>query len=63
VTNIDTAVVDAFAAGKILYPQSYSDLDPKKKADEVYTFLLGKPVYLHLEKEFGELGGAVSFSP
>jgi iron complex transport system substrate-binding protein len=38
-------------------------MDPKKKADEIYTFLLGKPVYPQLEKEFGELGGAVSFSP
>jgi iron complex transport system substrate-binding protein len=63
VTNIDTAVADGFAAGKILYPQSFADLDPKKKADEVYTLLLGKPVYPQLEKEFGELGGAVSLSP
>jgi iron complex transport system substrate-binding protein len=63
VTNIDTAVADGFAAGKVLYPQSFADLDTKKKADEIYSFLLGKPVYPHLEKEFGELGGAVSFSP
>jgi iron complex transport system substrate-binding protein len=63
VTNIDTAVADGFAAGKLLYPRSFADMDPKKKADEIYTFLLGKPVYPQLEKEFGELGGAVSFSP
>ena len=63
VTNIDTAVADGFAAGKILYPQSLADLDPKKKADEIYTFLLGKPLYPQIEKEFGELGGTVSFSP
>jgi iron complex transport system substrate-binding protein len=63
VTNIDTAVADAFAAGKILYPQSFADMDPKKKADEIYTFLLGKPVYPNLEKEFGELGGTIALSP
>jgi iron complex transport system substrate-binding protein len=63
VTNIDTAVADGFAAGKILYPQSFADLDPKKKADEIYTFLLGKSVYPQMEKEFGELGGAVVLSP
>ncbi len=63
VTNIDTAVADGFAAGKILYPKSFADLDPKKKADEIYTFLLGKPVYPRLEKEFGELGAAVALSP
>jgi iron complex transport system substrate-binding protein len=62
VTNIDTAVADAFAAGKILYPQSFADMDPKKKADEIYTFLLGKPVYPQLGKEFGELGGTVVLS-
>jgi len=63
VTNIDTAVADGFAAGKILYPQSFTDLDPKKKADEIYTFLLGKPVYPQLEKEFGELGGTPYLPP
>jgi iron complex transport system substrate-binding protein len=63
VTNIDTAVADAFAAGKILYPQSFADMDPKKKADDIYTFLLGKPVYQQMEKEFGELGGTVVLSP
>jgi iron complex transport system substrate-binding protein len=63
VTNIDTAVADSFAAGKILYPRSFADLDPKKKADEIYSFLLGKPVYPNLEKEFGNLGGALSFPP
>jgi len=63
VTNIDTAVADGFAAGKILYPQSFADLDPEKKADEIYTFLLGKPVYPQMEKEFGGLGGTVVLSP
>jgi len=63
VTNIDTAVADGFAAGKILYPQNFAGLDPKRKAGEIYTFLLGKSVYPQLEKEFGELGGTVSFSP
>jgi len=63
VTNIDTAVADGFAAGKLLYPQSFADMDPQKKADEIYTFLLGKPVYPQMEKEFGQLGGAVVLSP
>ncbi len=63
VTNIETAVADGFAAGKILYPQRFADLDPKKKADEIYTSLLGKPVYQQMEKEFGELGGVVVLSP
>jgi iron complex transport system substrate-binding protein len=63
VTNIDTAVADAYAAGKILYPQGFSDIDPRKRADEIYSFLLGKPVYAQMEKEFGELGRTVAFPP
>ncbi|MBM4332001.1 MAG: iron ABC transporter substrate-binding protein [Deltaproteobacteria bacterium] len=63
VTNIDTAVADGFAAGKILYPQRFADIEPRKKADEIYSFLLGKPVYPQLEKEFGDLGGTVVLSP
>jgi iron complex transport system substrate-binding protein len=61
VTNIDTAVADAYAAGKILYPALFADLDPKKKADEIYSFLLGKAVYGCMEKEFGEIAGAPRF--
>jgi iron complex transport system substrate-binding protein len=63
VTNIDTAVADGFAAGKILYPQRFTDLDPKEKANDIYTFLLGKPVYPQMEKEFGELGRVFALYP
>ena len=62
-TNIDTAVADGYAAGKILYPESFQDLDPPKKAEEIYTFFLGRPVYGQLEKEFGKLGESISFLP
>lgn len=60
-TNIDTALADAFAAGKILYPELYADLDLQKKAAEIYSFLLGKSVYHQMEKEFGHLGGKANF--
>ncbi len=63
VTNIDTAVVDAYAAGKILYPQSFADINPRMKADEIYSFLLGKSVCGQMEKEFGKLGRTVAFPP
>jgi len=63
VTNIDTAVLDAYVAGKILYPQLFSDIEPRKKAEEIYHFLLGKPLYQSMAKEFGEIGGVVNFFP
>jgi iron complex transport system substrate-binding protein len=60
-TNIGTAIADAYACGKVLYPDKFSDVDLPKKADEIYTFFLGKPVYQRMKKDFGELGGVVSF--
>lgn len=44
-TNIDTALADAYFIGKIIYPECFEDIIPEKKADEIYSFLVGKPVY------------------
>lgn len=55
-TNLDTIVADAYAAGKILYPQQFADIDPADKADQTYRFLLGKPVYADMARDFGPLG-------
>lgn len=40
-TNIETAVVDAYYAGMILFPDQFSDIDMDQLANEVYTTLLG----------------------
>jgi iron complex transport system substrate-binding protein len=61
VTNIDTAIVDAFAAAKILYPPKFPYLDPRKKADEIYSFFLNKPVYAQMANEFGHLGAQINW--
>jgi iron complex transport system substrate-binding protein len=55
-TNIDTALADAYAIGKILYPKPFADVDPKGKTDEIYTFLVGKPVYPLMKKDYGVIG-------
>ncbi|MDQ7093783.1 iron ABC transporter substrate-binding protein [Desulfosporosinus sp. PR] len=52
-TNIDTAFADAYYAGKIVFPQQFQDIDPIKKSDEIYQFLLGKPLYAEMERELG----------
>ncbi len=62
-TNLDTIVVDAYAAGKILYPEAFADIDAVKKADEVYAFLDGKPVYGLMAADFGPLGQVPAFLP
>ena len=43
---IDTALADAYAVGKRLYPADFNDIDPEKKADDIYSILVGRPVYM-----------------
>ncbi len=52
-TNIDTAIADAYWAGKVLFPKQFKDVDPIKKANEIYQFFLGKPLYDELAKTYG----------
>ncbi|WP_300671939.1 iron ABC transporter substrate-binding protein [Desulfoluna sp.] len=55
-TNIGTAMGDAYAVGKILYPERFADIDLAVKANEIYTFLVGKPVYDQLKTTYGPIG-------
>ncbi len=52
-TNVDTAIADAYFMGYILYPEAFRDVDPVVKADEIYTFLLGKALYERMASDFG----------
>jgi iron complex transport system substrate-binding protein len=55
-TNIDTAIADAYYLGKILYLATFADVDPEKKADEIYQALLGHPAYAQMAVDFGGFG-------
>ena len=55
-TNQDTVLSDAYYIGKILYPDKFSDIDPAAKADEIFTFLVGKPVIYELNHQFNSTG-------
>ncbi len=52
-TNIDTAIADAYYIGKVLYLEQFKEVDPEKKADEIYKFLLGKELYSQMAKDYG----------
>lgn len=52
-TNIGTAMADAYYLGKVLYPDKFKDVDPEKKADEIYKTLLGKEIYSEMAKNIG----------
>lgn len=49
-SNLETALADAYYAGSVMYPDAFADIDPAEKADEIFTKLLGKPVYGELEE-------------
>ncbi|WP_298665640.1 iron ABC transporter substrate-binding protein [uncultured Methanofollis sp.] len=55
-TNFETVLADAYFIGKTLYPDRFVDVDPVKKADEIYTFFLGKPVFNDLNGQYRDLG-------
>jgi iron complex transport system substrate-binding protein len=55
-TNVGTVIADAYTVGKILYPERFDDVKLAGKADQIYNFLVGKPVYQEMEKIFGSLG-------
>lgn len=47
-TNVDTAMLDAYYIGKIMYPEKFEDVEIAKQAESIYTTLLGKDVYPEL---------------
>ncbi len=50
--NHGSILADAYYIGTVLYPDHFSDIDPAAKADEIYTFLVGEPVFDEMNAEF-----------
>ena len=57
--NYGSILADAWYVGKLLYPDKFSEVDPAAKADEIYTFLVGEPVF----GKMNELFQGLAFSP
>ena len=53
--NYGSILADAYFVGKILYPERFQDIDPAAAADEIYSFLVGKPVFQQLNKAFQQM--------
>ncbi len=53
--NYGSILANAFYIGKLLYPDRFVDVNPEAKADEIYTFLVGKPVYGLMNEIFGKM--------
>ncbi|MGM0431406.1 MAG: iron ABC transporter substrate-binding protein [Spirochaetota bacterium] len=54
--NYGSALANAYYVGKVLYPKQFSDIDPVKRADELYTFLVGEAVFERLNSSLDQLG-------
>jgi len=52
-SNHGTSFANAYFVGTILYPEQFSDIDPIAKADEIYTFLIGEPVFAKMNANTG----------
>ncbi len=50
--NFGSILADAYYVGKVLYPKRFQDVDPVAKANEIYTFLVGKPVFQEMNAAF-----------
>jgi len=61
VTNIGTALADTYAAGKIVYPDRFGDMEAEPMTDRIYAFLVGKPVYTEMKKDYGSIGVRAPF--
>ncbi|MCG8572852.1 MAG: iron ABC transporter substrate-binding protein [Spirochaetes bacterium] len=50
--NFGSILANAWYIGKVLYPEKFGDLDPAEKADQIYTFLVGKAVFQEMNQQF-----------
>ncbi|MBN1797895.1 MAG: iron ABC transporter substrate-binding protein [Spirochaetales bacterium] len=53
--NYGSTLANAYFIGKVLYPEAFADIEPEKKADEIYQFLVGKAVFTEINKSFGTM--------
>jgi iron complex transport system substrate-binding protein len=53
--NYESILANAFFVGKLLYPERFIDIDPAVKADEIYSFLVGQPVFAEMNRIFHNL--------
>jgi iron complex transport system substrate-binding protein len=53
--NFGSSLANAYFVGKVLYPEQFEDVNPSAKADDIYRFLVGKPVFGEMNAQFGRL--------
>lgn len=54
-SNHGSTIANSYFIGKVLYPEQFSDIDPVAKADEIYTFLVGQPLFATMDSLFSNM--------
>lgn len=54
-SNFEVMLINAWYAGKVLYPSQFSDISIAEKADEILTRFVGRPIGQELSKHWGKL--------
>jgi iron complex transport system substrate-binding protein len=54
-TNIGSALINAYAIGKILYPSKFKDIELNQLGGKIYSLLLGKDILSVMEQDYGKL--------
>ncbi len=53
--NYGSILANAYYIGTLLYPKRFADIESNEKADEIYTFLVGKPLFTTMNGLFKNL--------
>ncbi|SHI04994.1 iron ABC transporter substrate-binding protein [Desulfofustis glycolicus] len=57
-SNHGSILANAYYVGSVLYPERFADIDPRRTADDIYSFLVGRPVFDEMNRLFGDLAFA-----
>ncbi len=58
-TNMELAIVDAYYAGSVIYPEAFRDVDFRAKAEEIFNVMIGRD-YLGVLEENGLTFGPIT---
>lgn len=51
--NLESILANAWFIGTLLYPDRFADINPAAKADEIFAFMVGKPLFAEMNRRFG----------
>ncbi|MFP4006305.1 MAG: iron ABC transporter substrate-binding protein [Candidatus Hadarchaeia archaeon] len=54
--NFATTLANSYYMGKVIYPEAFSNIDPREEADRIYSEFVGKGVYDNMSEIFGGFG-------